>query len=102
WLNETPTALQRESANTVYLHPDDAASNAISHGDTVFVSSSSATLQCTAEVRAAPQRGVAILGHGWGSRIFDPHGGEVPESDGVKRNALVADAAIEPLSATPA
>ena len=102
WLNETPTALRREPTNTVYLHPDDAANSAISHGDTVRVSSASAALECTAEVSAAPLRGVAILGHGWGSRIFDPHGGELPESHGVNRNALVADAAIDPLSGTPA
>ncbi|BBZ70621.1 formate dehydrogenase [Mycobacterium paraseoulense] len=102
WLNDTPTALKRQSANTVYLNTDDAAPLGISSGDVVRVSSRTATLECTAEVSSAPRQGVVILGHGWGSRVFDPHGAEPPAAYGVNRNALVADADVDPLSGTPA
>ena len=102
WLNETPSALRREATNTVYVHPADAEKLAIRSGDTTKVTSPTAVLECTAEVSSVPRSGVAILGHGWGSRIFDPHGDEPAAVYGVNRNALVADSAVDPLSGTPA
>jgi formate dehydrogenase len=102
WLNETPSALRREAANTVYVHAEDAEKLAIHSGDMARITSPTATLECTAEVSSVPRSGVAILGHGWGSRVFDPHGNEPPAAYGVNRNALVADAAVDPLSGTPA
>jgi formate dehydrogenase len=102
WLNETPTALRRTATNTLLLHPDDAAPLGIQTGDTVRVSSRVHALECTAEVSQDPQAGVAILDHGWGSRLFDPQNQEPSEIYGANRNALVSDQDVDPLSGTPA
>jgi formate dehydrogenase len=101
WLNDTPTALRRNATNTLLLHPDDAAPLGIETGDTVRVSSPVHVLECTAEVSEAPQVGVAVLDHGWGSRLFDPHHREPSETLGSNRNALVSDQDVDPLSGTP-
>jgi formate dehydrogenase len=101
WLNETPTALQREKTNTVCLNPDDAERLGIADADVVRVSSRTAALECVAEISSAPRQGVAILGHGWGSRIFDPNDAHPPTVYGVNRNALVAAEDVDPLSGTP-
>jgi formate dehydrogenase len=101
WLNETPTALQREKTNTVYLNPDDAERLGIADDDVVRVSSRTAALECVAQVNSAPRQGVVILGHGWGSRIFDPNDAQPPNVFGVNRNALVAAEDVDPLSGTP-
>ena len=41
-----------------------------------------------------------IVDHGWGSRIFDPRHGGVPESYGANRNLLIDNTAVDPLSQT--
>lgn len=102
WLNETPSAQKHTATNAVYLNPEDAERLAVTSGDNVRVSSPSASLECVAEVSSIPRAGVAILGHGWGSRVFDPHGGQPSLAHGVNRNALVSDEHIDSLSGTPA
>ena len=101
WLNDTPTALRRNATNTLLLHPDDAAPLGIETGDTVRVSSPVHALECTAEVSKTPQRGVAVLDHGWGSRLFDPQRQEPSDTLGANRNALVSDQDVDVLSGTP-
>jgi formate dehydrogenase len=39
-----------------------------------------------------------VVEHGWGSRVFDPHGGGAPEVLGANRNLLTANDAEDPLS----
>ena len=102
WLNDTPTALRRNATNTLLLNPNDAEELGIQTGDTVRVSSRVDTLECTAEVSSAPQVGVAVLDHGWGSRLFDPQTQEPSEVHGANRNALVSDQDVDVLSGTPA
>ncbi len=102
WLNDTPTALRRNATNTLHLHPDDAEPLGIGTGDRVRVTSRVHALECTAEVSTDPLVGVAILDHGWGSRLFDPQSRQPPESYGSNRNALVSDLDLDALSGTPA
>jgi formate dehydrogenase len=102
WLNDTPTSLRRNKTNAVRIHPDDAERLGIRTGDMVRITSPADSLDCRAEASNDPQIGVAILAHGWGSRVFDPHSGAAAERHGVNRNALVSDTDIDPLSATPA
>ena len=102
WLTDTPTALRRDTSNVLYLHALDADALGIQTGDVARVASPVDCLDCIAEISDAPQIGVAILAHGWGSRVFDPHGGEPAQAHGVNRNALVSDTSIDPLSGTPA
>ena len=62
----------------LHLHPDDAEPLGIGTGDRVRVSSRVHALECTAEVSKDPLVGVAILDHGWGSRLFDPQNQRLP------------------------
>jgi|GEM_PF-4599752 len=39
---------------------------------------------------------------GWGSRVFDPVGGEAPLSLGANRNLLADNRSVDPLSGTAA
>jgi formate dehydrogenase len=59
-------------------------------------------IELAATVSDRPRRGVIIVDHGWGSRVFDPHGRSAPESYGVNRNLLIDGGPIDPLSQTSA
>ena len=46
-------------------------------------------------------QGIVSMDHGWGSRLFDPKGGEQPEVKGVNRNQLVSADILDELTGTP-
>lgn len=100
WLNELPGLHPAGKGNEVLLHPDGAATLGIASGDGVRVFSPVGRLEVTAALSDRPRRGVVVLDHGWGSRVFDPRHGGAPDSYGVNRNLLADRAAIDPLSQT--
>ena len=100
WLNELPGLHKHRRTSVVEIHPDDAEALGVVSGDVVRVSSPTASLEVEALVTDATRRGVIVISHGWGSRIFDPRGGAEPIVFGVNRNALVGTE-IDPLSQTP-
>lgn len=102
WLNELPGLHPSGKGNQVVIHPDDAARLGVSEGDLVKVFSPVGAIELAAAVSDRPRRGVVIVDHGWGSRIFDPHGLEEPESFGANRNLLIDGGPIDPLSQTSA
>lgn len=102
WLNELPGLHPAGKHNAVFVHPVDAAALGISDGDRVRVSSPTGSVETTAALSDRPRRGLVVLEHGWGSRIFDPRSGGAPISFGVNRNLLVDGAALDPLSQTSA
>ncbi len=102
WLNELPGLHQSGRTNEVVMHHADAAELGITTGDRVRVCSPTATIELPAMLSDRPRRGMVIVDHGWGSRIFDPSGQHDPESYGANRNLLVDSAAIDPLSQTSA
>jgi formate dehydrogenase len=102
WLNELPGLHRGGKRNQAVLHPADAAELGIADGDLVRVASPVGSIELTAALSDAPRRGVVIVDHGWGSRVFDPRGGAAPESYGVNRNLVVDGARLDPLSQTPA
>ena len=57
-------------------------------------------VELAATLSDRPRRGVVIVDHGWGSRVFDPRGGARPESFGANRNLLVDTVSVDPLSQT--
>ena len=59
-------------------------------------------IELAASVSDRPRRGVVVVDHGWGSRIFDPRGGAQPQSYGANRNLLVDGGPVDPLSQTSA
>lgn len=101
WLNELPGLHPGGKRNDAMLHPDDAAALGIADGDPIRVSSPTGAVELRAALSDRPRRGVVVIDHGWGSRVFDPRGGAAPEAHGVNRN-LLADATVDPLSQTAA
>jgi formate dehydrogenase len=102
WLNELPGLHPAGKHNVVFVHPEDAAALGISDGDTVRVFSAVGSVAVTAAVSDRPRRGLVVMEHGWGSRVFDPRSGAPPQTYGVNRNLLVDGAALDPLSQTSA
>jgi formate dehydrogenase len=102
WLNELPGLHPAGKRNVVVIHPDDAAALGIRDGDRVRVFSPVGEIELAASVSDQPRRGVVVVDHGWGSRIFDPRGGGQPQSFGAKRNLLVDGGPVDPLSQTSA
>ena len=80
------------------MQPNSASATAIRCG----CSPPSGEIELAASISDRPRRGVVIVDHGWGSRIFDPRGGSQPQSYGANRNLLVDGARMDPLSQTPA
>ena len=100
WLNELPGLHPSGKKNEVVIHPDDAAALGVTEGDRVRVFSSVGAIELAASVNDRPRRGVVIVDHGWGSRIFDPRGKAAPESYGANRNLLIDGGPVDPLYQT--
>ncbi len=100
WLNELPGLHPSGKRNVVTINSDDAAALGIADGDPVRVFSAVGEVELAASVSDRPRRGVVIIDHGWGSRVFDPRGGSAPETYGANRNLLVDNVALDPLSQT--
>jgi formate dehydrogenase len=98
WLNELPTSRQRVARNVVEVHPTDAARLGLVDGGRAEVRSAIASVELDVVVSDAPRVGTVVVEHGWGSRVFDPHGGGAPEVLGANRNLLTANDAEDPLS----
>jgi formate dehydrogenase len=102
WLNDIDGLHPSGKDNHAVINTADAAALGIAEGDRVRVFSPIGELELAAEVSDRPRRGVVIVDHGWGSRVFDPRGGAAPMSFGVNRNLLVDGSPVDPLSQTPA
>lgn len=102
WLNELPGLHPSGKRNEVVMHPQDAADLGVGQGDRVKVFSAVGEIELPAVLSDRPRRGVVIVDHGWGSRVFDPRGGAEPVSYGQNRNLLVDAGPVDPLSQTSA
>ncbi len=102
FLNDLPGLHPGGKGSIVLIHPADAATLGISDGDSVHVYSPVGEVEVTASLSDRPRRGLIVLDHGWGSRVFDPRGGAEPKSFGVNRNLLIGREPVDPLSQTPA
>jgi formate dehydrogenase len=101
WLNELPGLHPGGKSAEVLIHPDDAAAAGIGDADRVRVFSAVGEVELTARLSDRLRRGLVVIDHGWGSRVFDPFGVDAPQSYGVNRNLLVGDE-VDPLSQTSA
>jgi formate dehydrogenase len=102
FLNELPGLHPGGRGSVVLIHPADAAGLGVGEGDIVRVYSPVGEVEVKARLSDRPRRGVIVMDHGWGSRIFDPRGGSAPQSFGVNRNLLIDSEPVDPLSQTPA
>ncbi|MHC9294080.1 molybdopterin-containing oxidoreductase family protein [Mycobacterium sp. LTG2003] len=99
WLNELPGLHPAGKGNEVLIHPDDAESLGVAGGDRVRVFSPTGAVELAVAISDRPRRGVVVIDHGWGSRVFDPCGG-TPQTYGVNRNLLADGTSVDPLSQT--
>jgi formate dehydrogenase len=102
FLNELPGLHPGGKSSSVLINPADAADLGISEGDLVRVHSPVGAVEVRAALSDRPRRGLVVIAHGWGSRIFDPQGSTAPEVFGVNRNLLIDGEPVDPLSQTPA
>ena len=102
WLNDLPSIRKHGDANMLEVNAEDARRLGLETGDRAAVVSPVATIELDVVVSERTRPGVVVTGHGWGSRVFDPHGGAAPQVWGANRNALTPDSSVDPLSGTPA
>ncbi|WP_205873228.1 molybdopterin-containing oxidoreductase family protein [Mycobacterium camsae] len=102
FLNDLPGLHPGGKGSAVLIHPADAADRGIGEGDQVRVHSPVGAVQVRASLSDRPRRGLLIMAHGWGSRVFDPRGAAAPHVFGVNRNLLIDGEPVDPLSQTPA
>lgn len=98
FLNETAGLFAQDRSNTVELNPEDAAAIGLEDGQWARVSSSINAIELPVTLVEGGRRGVVVIAHGWGSRIFDPLNGAEPLAFGANRNLLVDRTHIDPLS----
>lgn len=100
WLNDLPGLHPGGKRSEVVIHPADAAELGVTDGDRVRVFSPVGAIELAATLSDRPRRGLVIVDHGWGSRVFDPRGGGAPQAYGVNRNLLADGDSLDPLSQT--
>ena len=101
WISESPSLFMAERSNNAEVDARDADELGLADGEIVRLVSRTASIEVPVQVTEGGRRGVITLGHGWGSRIFDPHTGS-SRSYGTNKNLLVSNAVLDPLSQTPA
>tara|TARA_R110002167_G_scaffold7388_10_gene34989 strand:- start:3733 stop:5931 length:2199 start_codon:yes stop_codon:yes gene_type:complete len=104
WSVETSMAGMKEqemSGDTIEINRGDGQRFGVCDGDTVIVSSATASLTATVKLSEDVRCGVAVMEHGWGYRTFDPKTGEGTYNGGVNRNRLVSNTDVDPLSRVP-
>lgn len=101
WLNDTPGLYEQQRFNVVEMHAEDAAALSLSDGEWVRVRSPTGSIELPMRIVPGGRRGVVTIPHGWGSRVFDPQGGEDAQRLGANRNTLVDRRLTDPMSQTP-
>lgn len=102
WLTETSMKSMKERGGDVIdINPRDAAKLSLLDGHRVKVSSATNSVEAVLRVTDTVRPGVAVMGHGWGSRTFSPQTGEPAEAEGVNRNLLVSNKHLDPFTGVP-
>jgi formate dehydrogenase len=104
WSVETSMTGMKEHemcGDTIELNRADGKTFGVNDGETVIVSSATASLTAKVKLSEDIRCGVAIMEHGWGYRTFDPKTGEGTYNGGVNRNRLVSNTDVDPLSRVP-
>jgi len=90
-----------EGCGVVELGHGDAAGLNLVEGQRVLVSSRAGRLELTLRLSDELAPGVALVEHGWGTRVFDPASGKTAFAKGAIRNRLVDNLVLDPFSGTP-
>lgn len=99
WLGDLTE--ETDGSDTVELGHGDAARLGLKDGAKVRVISQAGSLDLTLRLSEELSPGVALIEHGWGTRVFDPANGTPVFSSGSIRNRLVDNRVLDPFSGTP-
>jgi formate dehydrogenase len=103
WMADTLGVLKDSvTGDIIEIHPKDAERDGLADGDMVAVHAGADAVSCRLKVTDDIRQGVALIEHGWGSRVFDPAKGDVVFDTGVIRNRLVPSAPLDPFTGVPA
>ncbi|MET0984663.1 MAG: molybdopterin-dependent oxidoreductase [Steroidobacteraceae bacterium] len=100
WLVETVKRVGSRG-DIIEINPADANALGIADTQEVTVSSRTGKLNARARLTEEVPPGIVSMDHGWGSRTFDPLGGDAPVVQGINRNQLVAADELDELTGTP-
>jgi len=100
WLVES-SKHPRIYGDYVEINAADAAARQLQDDQQVIVASRVASVKARVRITEDMSPGIVGIDQGWGSRLFDPQGGEAPELRGVMRNTLVAADEIDELAGAP-
>ncbi|MET0251985.1 MAG: molybdopterin-dependent oxidoreductase [Novosphingobium sp.] len=88
-------------SGVVELPRGDAAGLGLTEGQRVRVRSAVGSLEVAVHMSDELAPGVALIEHGWGTRVFDPANGAASFSKGQMRNRLIDNQVLDPFSGTP-
>jgi len=99
WLGDLSE--EDEGSGVVELGRDDAAGLGFAEGQQVRVQSEAGSLELTLRLSDELAPGVALIEHGWGTRVFNPASGSAAHAKGSIRNRLIDNRVLDPFSGTP-
>jgi formate dehydrogenase len=99
WLGDLSE--ETEGSDVVALGHDDATKLGLQPGERVAVCSPAGRIDLELRLSDELAPGVAMVEHGWGTRVFDPEQGQVVWEQGRIRNLLVDNRTLDPFSGTP-
>jgi len=98
WMHNSERLVRGRNRCTLLMHPDDAASRALSNGDEVRITSRTGSVVAPLEVTDSVMRGVVSLPHGWGHGRQGTHLATANAHAGVSINDLTDDQRIDTLT----
>lgn len=97
WMHNLEVLVKGKPRCTLQIHPTDAATAAVVHGETAEITSSAGTVQALVEVTDEVSPGTVSLPHGWGHERPGVRMSVATAAGGTNSNALT-DEVIDPLS----
>ncbi|MGV8073055.1 MAG: molybdopterin-dependent oxidoreductase [Syntrophobacteraceae bacterium] len=102
WLVETSgQRLQTVTGCLIEVNSEDCAALGLTNGEEAQVVSATGRVTGRVQMSNKIRPGVAVMGHGWGSRLYSPKDNEEPIVAGVNRNRLVSNTDLDPFSGVP-
>jgi anaerobic selenocysteine-containing dehydrogenase len=98
WMHNLPTLAKGPFRGTALVHPQDAARHGVADGALAVLSSAHGSVEVTLALSDSLMPGVISLPHGWGHDLPGAQLGVAARHPGANLNALLDDAARDPLS----
>jgi anaerobic selenocysteine-containing dehydrogenase len=98
WMHNVNVLVKGKERCTLQIHPDDAATLGVAHGDPVEIRSRVGKVVAPVSITADIRCGVVSLPHGWGHDTDGAMLSVASQRPGVNSNILADDEAFDPLS----